>query len=109
MFFVKIQTMVKNRINTTLDRHPEVLVRVVLILGCTTLPRSGTPAPTVSENIAFRWFCFLTLDDGVFDHSTITCFIERIGREGFKVLFDGFNQELFVWVYFPLRCMPTQL
>ena len=48
----------------------------------------------ISENIAFRWFCFLTIDDTVFDHSTITYFIERIGREGFKALFDGFNAEL---------------
>jgi transposase len=48
----------------------------------------------ISENIAFRWFCFLTIDDEVFDHSTITYFIERIGREGFKSLFANFNQEL---------------
>ena len=25
MFFIRLQTMVKNRINDTLDRHPEVL------------------------------------------------------------------------------------
>jgi IS5 family transposase len=48
----------------------------------------------ISENIAFRWFCFLTIDDEVFDHSTITYFIERIGREGFRSLFTNFNQEL---------------
>jgi len=34
------------------------------------------------------------LQDEVFDHSTITYFIERIGREGFKELFDRFNQDL---------------
>ena len=48
----------------------------------------------ISGNIAFRWFCFLTIDDEVFDHSTITYFIERIGHEGFKALFASFNQEL---------------
>ena len=36
----------------------------------------------VSENIAFRWFCFLSIDDKVFDHSTTSYFIERIGNEG---------------------------
>ena len=42
----------------------------------------------------FRWFCFLTIDDPVFDHSTISHFIERIGREGFAGIFHGLNQEL---------------
>ncbi len=34
--------------------------------------------------------CFLTIYAPVFDHSTITHFINRIGREGF----EGLNQEL---------------
>ena len=29
----------------------------------------------ISENIAYRWFCFLTIDDPVFDHSSISHFI----------------------------------
>ena len=41
---------------------------------------------------AYRWFCFLTIDDVVFDHSTISCFIERVGREA---IFHGLNDELF--------------
>jgi hypothetical protein len=49
---------------------------------------------TISENTAFLWFYFLTIDDEVFDHSTITYFIERIGRHDFEALFRGFNQEL---------------
>ena len=50
--------------------------------------------PAISENICYRWFCFLTIDDPVFDHSTITYFINRIGREGFSEVFHGLNQEL---------------
>ena len=42
----------------------------------------------------YRWFCFLTIDDPVFDHSTISYFIERIGREGFSAIFHGLNEEL---------------
>ena len=30
----------------------------------------------------------------MFDHSTISHFINRIGREGFQAIFDGLNQEL---------------
>ena len=30
----------------------------------------------------------------MFDQSTITHFIDRIGREGFKQIFDGLNDKL---------------
>jgi hypothetical protein len=38
--------------------------------------------------------CFPTIDDKVFDHSTITYFVERVGREGFKAFFASFKLEL---------------
>ena len=50
--------------------------------------------PAISENISFSWFCFLTIDDTVFDHSNITHFIGRIGREGFAAISEGLNREL---------------
>jgi transposase len=74
--------------------HPEVLVRALLISALYNITSFRRLCLAISENIAFRWFCFLTIDDEVFDHSTISYFIERIGREGFKALFQGFNQEL---------------
>ncbi len=74
--------------------HPEVLVRALLVSALYNITSFRRLCLAISENIAFRWFCFLTIDDEVFDHSTITYFIERIGREGFKVLFYRFNQEL---------------
>jgi transposase len=74
--------------------HPEVLVRALLISAPYNIISFRRLCLAISENIAFRWFCFLTIDDEVFDHSTITYFIERIGREGFKALFASFNQEL---------------
>ena len=46
------------------------------------------------DNIAYHWFWFLTIDDQVFDHSTISYFIERIGHEGFGDIFQGLNEEL---------------
>ena len=48
----------------------------------------------ISENLSYRWFCFLTIDDPVFDHSTISYIIERVGREGFTAIFRGLNEEL---------------
>ena len=36
----------------------------------------------------------MSIDDEVFDHSTISYFIERVGDHGFKALFEAFNQEL---------------
>jgi len=74
--------------------NPEVLVRAMLISALYNITSFRRLCLAISENIAFRWFCFLTIDDEVFDHSTITYFIERIGREGFRALFAGFNQEL---------------
>jgi transposase len=74
--------------------HPEVLVRALLISALYNITSFRRLCLTISENIAFRWFCFLTIDDEVFDHSTISYFIERIGYEGFNALFQGFNQEL---------------
>ena len=48
----------------------------------------------IAENIVYRWFCLLTIGDPVFDHSTISYFIERIGREGFSAIFHSLNEEL---------------
>ena len=48
----------------------------------------------IAENNAHRWFCSLTIDDPVFDHSTSSCFIERIGRDRSAGIFNGLNEEL---------------
>ena len=74
--------------------HPEVLVRALLISALYNITSFRRLCSAISENIAFRWFCFLSIDDRVFDHSTISHFIERIGDEGFADIFDRFNEEL---------------
>jgi len=51
--------------------HPEVLVRALLISALYNITSFRRLCLAISENIAFRWFCFLTIDDEVFDHSTI--------------------------------------
>ena len=74
--------------------HPEVMERALLVCSLYNNAPSRRLCPAISENIAFRWFCFLTIDDPVFDHSSISHFIDRIGREGFDAIFDGLNSEL---------------
>ncbi len=74
--------------------HPEVMVRALLISALYNITSFRRLCLAISENIAFRWFCFLTIDDEVFDHSTISYFIERIGPDGFRTIFDGLNKEL---------------
>ena len=48
----------------------------------------------ISEDLAFRSFCFLTICDEVFNHSTIRYFIERVDNEGSRQIFQQFNEEL---------------
>ena len=74
--------------------HPEVIVRALLISSLYNVTSFRRLCSAISENIAFRWFCFLTIDDKVFDHSTISYFIERIGEERFGKIFHRFNEEL---------------
>ena len=74
--------------------HPEVLVRALLISSLYNVSSFRRLCAAISENLAFRWFCFLSIDDSVFDHSTISHFIERIGSEGFGEIFQRFNEEL---------------
>ncbi len=74
--------------------HPEVLVRALLISSLYNVSSFRRLCAAISENLAFRWFCFLTIDDEVFNHSTISYFIERVGNEGFGQIFQRFNEEL---------------
>ena len=74
--------------------HPEVMVRALLICSLYNIASFRRLCSAISENIAYRWFCFLTIDDPVFGHFTITYFTNRIGRDGFSEVFDVLNQEL---------------
>ena len=74
--------------------HPEVLVRALLISSLYNITSFRRLCSAISESIVFRWFCFLTIDDKVFDHSTISYLIERVGNEGFGEIFQLFNEEL---------------
>ena len=74
--------------------HPEVMVRALLVCSLYNIASFRRLCPAISENLAYRWLCFLTIENPVFDHSSITHFIDRIGREGFRQIFDGLKGEL---------------
>lgn len=48
--------------------HPEVMVRASLICLLYNIAPFRRPCSAISENIAYRWFCYLTIDDLVFGH-----------------------------------------
>jgi len=70
------------------------MVRALLICSLYNIASFRRLCSAISENVAYRWSCFLTIDYQVFDHSSISHFINRIGREGFQAIFDGLNDEL---------------
>ncbi len=62
------------------------MVRALLICSLYNIASFRRLCLAISENLAYRWFWFLTIDDPAFDHSSISHFIYRIGREGFAGL-----------------------
>jgi transposase len=74
--------------------HPEVLIRALLLSAVYNITSYRQLCERIAENLAWRWFCHLALEDAVFDHSTITVFIERIGAPAFQELLDQLNEEL---------------
>ena len=74
--------------------HSEVMVRALLIGPVYSIASSRRLCSAISENLAYRWFCLLTIDDAALDHSSVSHCIDRIGRDGFGAVFDGLNDEL---------------
>ena len=74
--------------------HPEVIVRALVISAIYNITSFRQLCRSINENLAYRWFLFLGLDNVVFDHSTITYFIERIGPDGFRKLLEELNEQL---------------
>jgi transposase len=88
-----------------LDRHyhqrigrpaiqPEVVLRALLLAAIYQVPSHRQLCARISENLAWRWFCFLGLDDPVFDHSTLSVFLSRVGAAGMGQVFDRLNEQL---------------
>jgi len=73
---------------------PEVLVRALVIGYAYAIPSFRRLCAAIEENLAFRWFLFLGLEDEVFDPSTITVFFRRVGPRGCRSLLARLNHQL---------------
>ena len=76
----------------------QVTVKTLLICPLYNIASFRRSCSETSENLAYHWVCFLTIVDPVCDRSSISHFIDRIGRDGFAAIFNGLDHD-------PLRMM----
>ena len=74
--------------------HPEILIRALLISRLYNIPSFRELCRQLQYNLAYRYFCHLSLNQPVFDHSTITHFLERVGRGAFDRLCQALTDLL---------------
>lgn len=66
---------------------PEVFVRMVLLEFLYNIDSDRQLCEDVGYNLAYRWFCKLSLTDKVPDHSSITRIRDRLGEETYRKIF----------------------
>lgn len=66
---------------------PEIFVRMVLLESLYDINSDRQLCEEVSYNLAYRWFCKLSLADSVPDHSSITRIRDRLGEEVYRDIF----------------------
>lgn len=47
----------------------------------------------INDRLSFKWFLNLAVNDPAPDHSTLTCFIERIGADKFETIFNSIVEQ----------------
>jgi len=75
--------------------HPEILVRALLLSRLYGIPSFRKLCAEIELHLAYRYFCHLPLHERVFDHSTITRFLDRVGREAFETLCQSLTTQLY--------------
>lgn len=66
---------------------PEVFVRMILLEALYNIDSDRQLCEEVGYNLAYRWFCKLSLKDSVPDHSSITRIRDRLGEETYRKIF----------------------
>jgi transposase len=66
---------------------PELFFRIVLIGYFYNISSDRKLCEEVGYNLAYRWFCRLSLEDAVPDHSSLTRIRDRLGMEIFESFF----------------------
>ena len=66
---------------------PEVYFRMQLVAYFNGITTDRRLCEEVHDNLAYRWFCRLSLADDVPDHSSLTRIRDRLGEEVFEAVF----------------------
>ena len=66
---------------------PEVYFRMQLVAYFNGITKDRRLCEEVHDNLAYRWFCRLSLVDDVPDHSSLTRIRDRLGEEIFEAVF----------------------
>lgn len=67
---------------------PEVFVRMILLEYLYNINSDRQLCEEIGYNLAYRWFCKLSLNDGVPDHSSITRIRDRLGEKTYEIIFN---------------------
>lgn len=66
---------------------PVVFIRIMLLGYLYNIDSDRQLCEEVGYNLAYRWFCRLSLTDGVPDHSSITRIRDRLGEKVYEKIF----------------------
>ena len=67
---------------------PVLFVRICLLTYLYNIPSDRQVCEEIQYNLAYRWFCRLSMEDVVPDHSSLTRIRDRLGEKTFKEIFD---------------------
>jgi transposase len=67
---------------------PELFFRICLITYLYNIPSDRQVCEEIQYNLAYRWFCKLSFEDKVPDHSSLTRSRDRLGEECFREIFE---------------------
>jgi transposase len=67
---------------------PVIFIRMVLLSYLYNIDSDRQLCEEVGYNLAYRWFCRLSLKDSVPDHSSISRIRDRLGEKTYKAIFD---------------------
>jgi len=66
---------------------PDIFIRMVFLQALYNIDSDRQLCEEVGYNLAYRWFCKLSLQDRVPNHSSMTRIRDRLGEETFKKIF----------------------
>jgi transposase len=68
---------------------PEVFFRITIVGYLYDIASDRQLCEELQYNLAYRWFCKLSLTDKIPDHSSLTRIRDRLGSEVFQAFFDS--------------------